>query len=290
MVVRSITTFGRAALVATSALIVVPPAASAQDAAAQGPTVDAPPRESGAAAQATVVANPPAESQAPADGRGTGVEDPQPGRMDGDGQASVQPPALDERTPGRQAVDRFLRNPAGLLRRHPLAGQGLVNEVRLLAVTDVETVEEIIALSSRSGAATQEAIGRGLAAAALALVETDPETAARIQELVAQSGLSELQAAFLGRQNDVETFALGSPASAGGGGGAGDVGGGGSETGGEIGGSAGTGGTGSNLQSVTASGSGLDGGGTGFLAGLSPNGDGSDDDGNPATIIVSPTR
>lgn len=289
MIVRSIAAFGKAAVLATGALILAPPAARAEDAVAQAPAAaDAPAPESKAGAQTPVVANPPPESPAPADDAGTGIETPQTGGTDAAGQASDQPPAASERSPGRQAVDRFLRNPAGLLQRHPLAGQGLVNEVRLLAVTDVATVEELIALTRPSSPAVQQAIGRGLAAAALALVETNPETAAKIQELVAESGLTEVQAAFLGRQDDVETFALGAPAAASGGGAAGDVGGG--ESGGGIGGSAGTGSTGSNLQSVTASGSGFEGGGTGFLAGLSGNGGGSNGDGNPTTIVVSPTR
>ena len=179
------------------------------------------------------------------------------------------------------AVDRFISNPSGLLQRNPLAGQGLINEVRLLAASDAGTVDELIALAELASPEARRAIAGGLAAAAQECVAQFPEIAARIQEQVAGSESTELQTAFLGGSNDVETAAVGAgPAGAGAGVGAGGGagGGGGAPLGG--GGAAGVGTSGTNLGSATASGGGIQGGSTAFLAGLNPDDDDDDDNDN----------
>ena len=105
-------------------------------------------------------------------------------------------------------VERFLADPAELLKQNPGGGPALSDDVSRLVVADDRTIDGILALAKGATSRVQAAIGRGLAKAALVLVETRPERAAKLQERVAASGIDMVQIAFRVEQNDIDTAAL----------------------------------------------------------------------------------
>ena len=167
------------------------------------------------------------------------------------------------------AVSQFNANPQGLLDRNPLGGLAMVNEVRTLVVTDVNTVPGLLALAETASAGQARAIGAGLSRAAAICVGKNPALAEQIQLAVAASSNEALVTAFLTGAGDQNTAAIGGGGAGFGGGGAGAGGG-----AGGIGGSAAGGSTNLAGSTFASSGGSLSGGGAGGLSVLGGTGGG----------------
>lgn len=124
-------------------------------------------------------------------------------------------------------IEDFKKAPGDLLTANSNGGMAMSGKVRALVGSDPATLPEILALVPNANREQVEAIGSGLARAALLYAQFNPEYAAVIQTKVAEMANVNLSVAFTSITDEVQTAALGAAGSTGGqGGGAPGIGGG----------------------------------------------------------------
>ena len=84
-------------------------------------------------------------------------------------------------------TDKFLADPARILKDNPNGGAGMIAAVRDLLVSNPQTLQAIIGLFSSANAAQDAAAGTGLGQAAQAGLVSNPAYAAEMQQQLAAS-------------------------------------------------------------------------------------------------------
>ena len=119
----------------------------------------------------------------------------------------------------QQDVTDFTNNPGQLLQRFPDGGPDLISHVRDLAATSGATLQPLLDLVANANPHQVDAIGTGLAQAALVCVRYDQQFATEIQQAVAALGNQALELAFAAVLGDKPIGAVGGGGGGGGGGG-----------------------------------------------------------------------
>ena len=107
------------------------------------------------------------------------------------------------------AVAKFAANPAGLLAAHPQGGPTLISAVRVLAGSDVRTVDALIEVARNAAPELKADIAAGLANTAVNCFWARPDIAQLIQEKITAAGDAPLSTAFLSVLSAGGTPALG---------------------------------------------------------------------------------
>ena len=112
----------------------------------------------------------------------------------------------------RTAADRIaaiLVNPRILLSEHQMGGGGLTGEVRALVATSPALLEVIASLAPGASSQQKQAIGAGLASAAMACLDRRPDAANQIQTRVLSMGDNDTLMAFTSAVGPTATAASG---------------------------------------------------------------------------------
>ena len=93
-------------------------------------------------------------------------------------------------------IDDFLENPRRLLEHHPQGGSGLTWAVRTLSVVNPDTLKAVTRVVLFANLQQRNAIGNGLARAALACDARSPETSRRITDAVSKMADADVVRAY----------------------------------------------------------------------------------------------
>jgi hypothetical protein len=104
-----------------------------------------------------------------------------------------------------QVITNFLANPPQLLQKTPNGGSELTSQIRDLVSSDPMTLQQVVGLIAAANKDQLDAIGRGLAQAALVCIRVDQSFATEIQYAAAATGNDALIVAFMAATGDQPT-------------------------------------------------------------------------------------
>jgi len=104
-----------------------------------------------------------------------------------------------------QTAAGFLANPPQLLQQNPNGGSGLISHIRNLVASEPAALRQVVGLIAAANKDQLDAIGRGLAQAALVCIRVDQAFATEIQYAAAATGNDALIVAFMAATGDQPT-------------------------------------------------------------------------------------